>query len=120
MDHEQTGLRGYVFVPYCTEECCQGQLQGVQPVPSSYLTSASKCNPFLPEQIGSSSLATHASRFSSLRTGAYRVLFPAISREPPQPPEVSRHKVGVKPLLPTFQPIQGSSHFILQVYFTCC
>lgn len=109
MDLEQTGLRGYVFVPYCTEECCQSQLQAFQAaVPSSYPTSASKCNPFLPEQISSSSLATHSSRFTSLKTGSYRVLFPAISRELPKPSEVSRHKVGVKSLLSTFQPIQES------------
>lgn len=120
MDLEQTGLRGYVFVPYYTEECCQSQLQGFQAVPSSYPTSASKCNPFLPEQISSNSLPTHASRFTSLKTGAYRVLFPAISRERPQPSEVSRHKVGVKRLLSTFQPIQGISSAFYSTYFVTC
>ena len=118
MDLEQTGLRGYVFVPYCTDECCQNQLQGFQAVPSSYPTSASKCNPFLPEQISSNSLATHASRFTSLKTGAYRVLFPAISRERSQPSEVSRHKVDVKRLLSTFQPIQGISSGCLATVFS--
>ena len=109
MDLEQTALRGYVFVPYCTEECCQSQLQGFQALPSSYPTSASKYNPFLPEQMSSSSLAAHSSRFTSLKTGAYRVLFPAISRERTQPSEVSRHKVGVKSLLSAFQPVKGIS-----------
>lgn len=119
MDLEQTEryLRGYVLVPYCTEECCQNQLQGFQAVSSSYPTSVSKCNAFLPEQAGSSSLATHSPRFTSQKSGAYRVLFPAISRERPQPSEVSRHKVGVKRLLSTFQPIQGNSfRFLLHLY----
>ncbi|KAL9982730.1 hypothetical protein ACROYT_G004814 [Oculina patagonica] len=100
-------LRGYIFVPYCTEDCCQNQLQDFRVVSPSYPTSVSKCNAFLPEQSASSTdEAPHTSQFTSHTSGGYRVLFPATPRERTQRSEVSRHKFDVERLLPTFQPIQ--------------
>ena len=100
-------LRGYVFVPYCTESCCQNQLQGFQVPPSYPSASIPKCNAFRPEL--SASTDEEDSRFTSNTSDGYRVLFPAISGGRPQQCEVSRHEFGIERLLTTFQPNQGTA-----------
>ncbi|KAJ7370387.1 hypothetical protein OS493_032563 [Desmophyllum pertusum] len=93
---ERYNLHGYVFVPCCTEDYCQNQLQGFQAIPSSsYSTSVPNCDAILPKQRDSTNQATHAPLFTSHRESDCRLLFPAIQRQRLQPCEVSRSKIGV-------------------------
>lgn len=93
-------FHGYIFVPCCTEDCCRNQQQSFQACPSLYPSSAPKYEAVTPEQ-SRSDQATHSSRFTSHRDGSYRMLFPAIQRERPQPYEISRHRIGLESPLPS-------------------
>lgn len=93
-------FRGYIFLPCCTEECCRNQSHSFQAGSSFYPSSLPKYEAILPEQ--SRSVQAHSSRFSShTRDAGYRVLFPAVQKERPQPYEISRQNFGLESQLPS-------------------
>ena len=97
----ERNFQGYVFVPYCTEICCQNQPQSFQSYPDYYPSSFSKYDSAI--SAGQNRLdEARLSRFNSHRNaGHYRLLLPAIQRERHQPYEISRHNIGAESQLPS-------------------
>jgi len=95
LKHSERYFHGYILVPYCPEDYCHNQLQGLQAIPRSYTGSILKYDPVLPEQ--NEKQPVHASRNTSHEREsdcAYRVVFAAVHRQRAAVCGFSRHKIG--------------------------
>jgi len=94
LKHSERYFHGYILVPYCPEDYCHNQLQGLQAIPSSYTGSNLKYHTVLPQQ---NEKHAHASRNTSQEREcdcAYCVVFPAVHRQRAAVCGFSRHKIG--------------------------